>query len=57
LPESEAILKSLNDLVLFLQKQLGKILTPLENTVEPAPTPPLPQETGTDFTSPEELQA
>jgi hypothetical protein len=57
LPESKAILKSLNDLVLFLQKQLGQILTPLENTVEPAPTAPIPQETGTDFTPPEELQA
>jgi hypothetical protein len=57
LPESEAILKSLNDLVLFLQKQLGQVLTPLESTVEPASTAPLPQETGTDFTPPEELQA
>lgn len=58
LPESEAILKSLNDLVLFLQKQLGQFLTPLEPaTVEPALTTPLPQETGTDFTPPEEVQA
>ncbi len=54
LPESEAILKSLNDLILFLQKQLGQVLTPLEKTVEPTP---LPEETGTDFAPSEETQA
>jgi hypothetical protein len=56
LSESEAILRSLNDLILFLQKQLGQFLTPLESNVPPAPEP-LPQETGTEFSPPEETQA
>jgi hypothetical protein len=56
LPKSDSILKSLNDLILFLQEQLGQYLTPLKNSVEPSP-PSLPQEIGGGFTPPEELEA
>lgn len=56
LPKGEAILRSLNDLVLFLKEQLGQFLTPLENRVEAA-LQPLPQEIGGGFTPPEETQA
>ena len=56
LPEGEAILRSLSDLILFLQEQLGQFLTPLESNVPSVPQP-LPQETGTEFSPPEEIQA
>ncbi len=56
LPKSDSILKSLNDLILFLQEQLGQYLTPLKNSLNPNP-PSLPQEIGANFTPPEELQA
>lgn len=56
LPESEAILRSLNDLILFLQEQLGQFLTPLEDN-SPSVPQSLPQETGTEFSPPEEIQA
>jgi hypothetical protein len=55
LPKGEAILRSLNDLILFLKEQLGQFLTPLENSAEPA-LKPLPQEIGGGFTPPEETQ-
>ena len=54
LPKGEAILRSLNDLILFLQEQLGAFLNPLENRAEPAPQP---QELGGGFTPQEETQA
>jgi len=56
LPKDETILRSLNDLVAFLQEQLQQFLTPLKDSVKPLPQP-LPQEIGGDFTSPEETQA
>jgi hypothetical protein len=56
LPKGEAILRSLNDLVLFLKEQLGQFLTPLANSAESA-LQPLPQEIGGGFTPQEEIQA
>lgn len=56
LPKDEAILRSLNDLIVFLQEQLGQILTPLKNTAEPG-LKPLPLEIGGGFTPPEETSA
>ena len=55
LPKGESILRSLNDLILFLQEQLGEFLNPLKNSVEPA-LKPLPQEIEFDFSPPEEAQ-
>lgn len=54
LPKGESILRSLNDLILFLQEQLGEFLQPLTNTGN---SEPLPQEIGGGFTPPEEAQA
>lgn len=70
-PKGESILRSLNDLILFLQEQLGKFLNPLQNSAEPAlkplpqevqnsaePAPKsLPQGLGTDFSPSEKPQA
>lgn len=56
LPEGGAILRSLNDLILFLQERLGQVLTPLEGDSPSAPQS-LPQETGSEFSPPEETQA
>jgi len=55
-PKGESILRSLNDLILFLQEQLGEFLKPLQNSAEPA-LKPLPQEIGTDFSPQEKTQA
>lgn len=54
LPKGESILRSLNDLVLFLQEQLGEFLQPLNNS---ANSNPLPQELGGGYSPPEEAQA
>jgi len=56
LPNGETILRSLNDLILFLQKQLGEFLNPLKNSVEPA-LKPLSQEIETGFSPQEDAQA
>ncbi|GJL79341.1 MAG: hypothetical protein NPINA01_23300 [Nitrospinaceae bacterium] len=55
LPKGETILRSLNDLVRFLQEQLGQFLDPLEHSTEPV-LKPLPQGIGID-SSPQETQA
>lgn len=56
LPKGETILRSLNDLVAFLQEQLQQFLTPLKDSVKPLPQP-LPQEIEGGFTPQEETQA
>ena len=56
LPKGESILRSLNDLVLFLQEQLGEFLNLLKNSTKPA-LEPLPQEIDVDFFLQKEPQA
>ena len=56
LPKGESILRSLNDLITFLQEQLGQFLTPLKNGAEPG-LKPLPEEIGVAFSPPEETSA
>lgn len=53
LPKGETILRSLNDLMRFLQEQLGQFLNPLEHSVEPS-LKPLPQGIGVESSPPQE---
>ena len=56
LPKGEIILRSLNDLILFLKEQLDEFLNPLKSGLEHA-LKPLPQEIEVDFSPQEEPQA